>query len=202
MSSRPSNTKPRRGGRPRSERSRRAILGAAEACLRDQGLRAMTIEGVADSAGVSKATIYRWWPSKGVLALDAIHEQWVTARGLIPDTGGLRADLRERLRATVRMLTRTPLGSALADLIAEAQTDPELARAYHERVLEPLRGQIRTIFERALRRGEIPADADIEAAIDLVQGPLYLRLLHTHAPLDQRFADTLADLATSGLAKT
>jgi hypothetical protein len=100
------------------------------------------------------------------------------------------------------MLTRTPLGSALADLIAEAQTDPELARAYHERVLEPLRGQIRTIFERALDRGEIPADADIEAAIDLVQGPLYLRLLHTHAPLDQRFADTLADLATSGLAKT
>lgn len=191
---------PARTGRPRSERSRRAILRAAEGLLEEVGLRAMTIEGVAARAGVSKATIYRWWPSKGVLALDAIHERWVGSRGLAPDTGSLREDLRVRLRATVRLFAGSSLGATLADLVGEAQTDLRLAEEYHERVLEPLRAQLRTILERAIARGEVASGTDVEAAIDLIQGPFYLRLLHTHAPLDRRFADVVAELATRGLA--
>jgi AcrR family transcriptional regulator len=189
----------RRPGRPRSERSRKAILDAAGRRLRERGLGAMTIEGVAIDAGVSKATIYRWWPSKGVLALEAIHEEWRNAHGPLPDSGSLRTDLRARLRATVHVLATTPLGSALAGLIAEAQNDPELAQAYHDRVLEPLRAQTRTIFTRAIERGEISGHTDIEVAIDLFQGPLYLRLLHTHERLDRHFADATADLVTRGL---
>jgi AcrR family transcriptional regulator len=188
-----------RRGRPRSERSRRAILAAAASLLRDRGLHAMSIESVAARAGVAKKTIYRWWPSKGVLALDAIFEEWSTARGLTPDTGSLAADLRSRMRATVRVFRSEPLGSTLAALIAEAQADRELADAYLERVLTPLRDQIRVIFASAIERNEISPDVDLEAAIDLVQGPFYLRLLHTHAPLDQRFADAIVRLATEGL---
>lgn len=188
-----------RPGRPRSERSRRAILAAAAALLHEQGLRGMSIEAVAARAGVSKKTIYRWWPSKGVLALDAIYAEWSRARGVIPNRGTLQGDLRSRMRATVRVLNSPTLGSALAALIAEAQADPELAHAYTEHVLVPLRAQLRLILERAIARGELPSDLDLEAAIDLLQGPLYLRLLHTHAPLDQQFADTIVRLATGGL---
>jgi AcrR family transcriptional regulator len=188
-----------RPGRPRSERSRKSILAAAAALLHEQGLRAMSIEAVAARAGVSKKTIYRWWPSKGVLALDAIYAEWSRARGVVPNRGTLEGDLRSRMRATVRVLNSPALGSTLAALIAEAQADPELADAYSEHVLVPLREQIRVILERAVTRGELPPDLDREAAIDLLQGPLYLRLLHTHAPLDQRFADTVVELAIGGM---
>src|SRR5579872_5527324 len=84
-------------GRPRSEESRQAILAGAVELLHEQGVRAMSIEGIAARAGVSKKTIYRWWPSKGVLALDAIYEEWTNARGLTPDTGTLIGDLRSRM---------------------------------------------------------------------------------------------------------
>jgi AcrR family transcriptional regulator len=188
-----------RPGRPRSERSRQSILAAAGALLHEQGLRAMTIEAVAARAGVSKKTIYRWWPSRGVLALDAIYAEWSRARGVVPNRGTLQRDLRARMRATVRVLNSPALGSTLAALIAEAQTDPELAHAYNEHVLMPLREQIAVILERAITRGELPTDLDREAAIDLLQGPLFLRLLHTHAPLDQPFADTIVRLAIGGL---
>jgi AcrR family transcriptional regulator len=189
-------------GRPRSEQSRQAILAAATDLLREQGLRGMTIDGIAERAGVSKKTIYRWWPSKGVLALDAFYREWVGAQGATPDTGSLEGDLRARTRAAVRLLAHPRLGPTIAALIAEAQTDPQLAQAYHQRVLEPLRGQARAIFERALGRGEIPAESDIEAAIDLLQGALYLRLLHTHAPLNRSFADAIVTIAIHGLTRS
>lgn len=200
MGTGPTNTPQRqRPGRPRSERSRRSILAAAAALLHERGLQAMSIEAVAARAGVSKTTIYRWWPSRGVLALDAIYAEWSRARGVVPNRGTLQGDLRSRMRATVRVLNSLALGSTLAALIAEAQTDAELADAYNEHVLMPLRAQIAVILERAITRGELPTDLDRDAAIDLLQGPLFLRLLHTHAPLDQRFADTIVRLAIGGL---
>jgi AcrR family transcriptional regulator len=190
----------RRRGRPRSEQSRQAILEAAGELLREEGLRAMSIEGVAKRAGVSKATIYRWWPSKGVLALDAFYGEWARGQGLTADTGTLRGDLRSRLRAIVRLLASKPLGSTLAALVAEMQSDPQLAAAYREHVQQPLREESRVIFRRAVERGEISPDADIEAATDLLHGPLFLRLLQAHAPLTRRFADTIVELAIAGVA--
>lgn len=186
-------------GRPRSERSQKAILKAAAQLLRTQGLRAMTIEGVAERAGVSKATIYRWWPSKGVLALDAFYAEWTAAQGLEPNTGTLRSDLRSRLRAVARLMASERLGPALADLVAEAQSDPDLAEYSLEHVQEPLRDQTRAIFARAVERGEIPPTTDVEAAIDLLIGPLFLRLLNKHGPLTPRFADTIVELVLAGL---
>lgn len=186
-------------GRPRSRRAQRAILTAAATLLRERGLRGTSIEAIAEHAGVSKKTIYRWWPSKGTLALDAFYLEWEAAQGAIPDTGGLESDLRVRMRAAVGVLVQPQLGATVAALIAEAQSDPELAEAYEQHVLAPQRAQVRAIFDRAAARGEIPAGADVEAAIDLLQGALYLRLLHTHAALDTTFADAIASVVARGL---
>lgn len=194
-------TSERPRGRPRSEQSQKAILEAAGRLLREQGLRAMSIEGVADRAGVSKATIYRWWPSKGVLALDAFYREWSAAQGLTRNTGTLRGDLHSRLRTVVRLATSERLGPTLAALIAETQSDPELAAAFREHVQQPLREQSRAILGRAIARGEISPETDIEAAIDLLHGPLFFRLLLAHAPLDRRFADTTLELALAGLER-
>src|SRR5258706_6647901 len=106
-------------GRPRSEESRQAILKAATELLREHGLRRMSIEGVAERAGVAKKTIYRWWPSKGALALDAFYNEWARAQGATPDTGSLESDLRARTRAGVRVLAHIGLGPTLAALIAQ-----------------------------------------------------------------------------------
>ncbi len=187
-------------GRPRSERSRRAIITAAGELLEEQGLRAMTVEGVAQRAGVSKKTIYRWWPRKGVLALDAFYDDWSSApEELMPDTGTLMGDLRLRARATVKLMTSERLGPTFAALLVEAQNDPALADAFREHVLEPLREQARAIFGRAIARGELRPDTDVEVAIDLFQGPLFLRLLYTHSPLDEAFADAIAEMALAGV---
>jgi len=187
-------------GRPRSERSRRAILRAAGELLEEQGLRAMTVEGVAQRAGVSKKTIYRWWPRKGVLALDAFYDDWSSAQEeLMPDTGTLLGDLRLRARATVRLMTSERLGPTFAALLVEAQSDAALADALRQHVLEPLREQARVIFRRAVARGELLSNTDVEVAIDLFQGPLFLRLLYTHSPLDEAFADAIAEMVIAGL---
>ena len=159
----------------------------------------MTVEGVAQRAGVSKKTIYRWWPHKGVLALDAFYDDWSSAQEeLMPDTGTLMGDLRLRARATVRLMTSERLGPTFAALLVEAQSDAALADAFREHVLEPLREQARTIFRRAIARGELRPDTDVEVAIDLFQGPLFLRLLYTRSPLDEAFADAITEMVLTG----
>jgi AcrR family transcriptional regulator len=129
----------------------------------------MSIEEVAARAGVGKATIYRRWPSKGVLALDAFVAAFREQQPL-PDTGTLRGDLVAALTAWVRLVTGTAMGPMLTGLIAEAQHDPGLRAAWRERVLEPLRSQHRIMLDRAIARGELPATVDQEVVLDLFFG--------------------------------
>ena len=145
-------------GRPRSQEADRAILTAAVDLLAERGLAAMSIEEVAARAGVGKTTIYRRWPSKGLLALDAFVASFREEQPQ-PDTGSLRGDLLSALHAWVRAVTQTPMGPMLTGLIAEAQHDPELRGAWRDRVLEPLRTQHRIMLDRAIARGEIAASA-------------------------------------------
>src|SRR6266498_1224789 len=118
-------------GRPRSEQARESILHAAAELLLKRGLDAVSMDAVADRAGVSKATIYRWWPTKETLALEALYHEWDTARPSPPDTGSLRGDLLALLRPWIRRVRARPYGRVVAALIAEAQTDPEFATEYH-----------------------------------------------------------------------
>ena len=197
MESEPIAATPRRG-RPRSEKARKAILEAAAELLLARGLGAVSMDAVAERAGVSKATIYRWWPSKEMLALDALLD-WAAASAPTRDTGSLRGDLLALVRPFVREIRRRPFGRVIAALVTEAQSDPQFAEAYRTHFVEPRREAMRAAFARAAQRGEVPADLDVEVAVDLIYGPLYHRLLHGHAPLSARFADQVVDMALAGI---
>jgi len=185
-------------GRPRSAEADRAILNAAVDLLAERGLAAMSIEEVAARAGVGKTTIYRRWPSKGLLALDAFV---ISFREEQPpnDTGTLRGDLLAALHAWVRAVTQTPMGSMLTSLIAEAQHDAELRGAWRDRVLEPLRVQHRIMLERAVERGEIPASVDRDVVLDLFFGAAEHRLLLGHLPMTDDFIGKVVDVILDGI---
>ena len=191
-------TTPQRG-RPRSQQAQQAILNAAAELLLDRGPAAVSMDAVAERAGVSKATIYRWWPTKEALALDALYTEWATARPRPRDTGTLRGDLLSLLRPWARLAGSRPYGRVIAALVTEAQNDPAFAAEYRRRLVEPRRDEAREIFRRAIERGEIGADTRIEVALDLLYGPLYHRLLHGHAPLNDRFVRDAVDLALHGI---
>jgi AcrR family transcriptional regulator len=186
-------------GRPRSEKAHKAILGAAAELLLARGLSAVSMDAVAERAGVSKATIYRWWPTKESLALDALFTEWSAVSPYSRDTGTLRGDLLALLRPWARLISSRPYGRVLAALLTQVQTDPVFAAEYRHRVVEPRRDQARAIFRRAIERGEIPAGTKVEVALDLLYGPLYHRLLHGHAPLTDRFTQDVIDMALSGI---
>lgn len=198
MSRETSTAEPQRG-RPRSEKAQNAVLDSAAELLLDQGLAAVSMDAIAARAGVSKATIYRWWPTKESLALDALFHTWAGVP-TVGDTGSLRSDLLKLLRPWARLATARPYGRVIGALLTEAQTDPEFAREYRARFVNPRREQGRAIFRRAIERGEIPADTKVEVALDLLYGPIYHRLLHGHAPLNDGFVRDVVDTALNGLA--
>lgn len=187
-------TEVRPRGRPRSERARQAILTAAIGLLLDRGLRAMSMEEVAERAGVSKATIYRWWDSKDLLALDALSAAWAAPRrNADRDTGSLRGDLLAQFQPWLRQLTDKPYGRVIAGLVAKAQTDLVFAELYRDHFVRPRREATRQLLLRAIDRGEIAAETDLDVALDLLYGPIYHRLLHGHAPLTDRFIQQVID---------
>jgi AcrR family transcriptional regulator len=191
----------RRPGRPRSEKAHRAILQAAADLLLDQGLARVSMDAVAEHAGVSKATIYRWWPSKERLALEALLE-WAATGSAPRDTGSLRGDVLALVRPWVREIRRRPFGRVIAALVTQAQSDPEFAQVYRTHFVAQRRAPMRAAFERAIARGEVSEDLDIEVALDIVYGPLYHRLLHGHAPLSDRFAVDVIDMALAGILQS
>jgi AcrR family transcriptional regulator len=191
---------PRRG-RPRSERSRKAILRAASDLLLERGLSEISMDAVADRAGASKATIYRWWPSKELLVLDALLSEWSTGAPDAIDTGSLAGDLHALILPWARQLVAKPYGRVIAALIASAQCDPQFAQEYRDHFVRPRREQGRNALVRAIERGEIPPDTDLDAALDLLYGPFYHRLLHGHAPLTERFARTIVDYVVAALRR-
>jgi AcrR family transcriptional regulator len=190
---------PLRRGRPRSEARKQAILHAAFELLGERGLGATSMDAVADRAGVSKATIYRWWESKELLALDALYAAWDTPGPAPRQTGTLRSQMLALVRPWVRLAAAGPSARILTALLAEAQNDPQFAEAYRAHFVEPRRDQARAMFTRAIALGEIPADTDIDIAIDHLWGPLYHRLFHGHAPLNDRFARKSVDTALAGI---
>jgi AcrR family transcriptional regulator len=195
----PARPEPAKRGRPRSEAADRAILRAATELLAERGLTGTSIEEVAARAGVGKATIYRRWPSRGVLALDAFLAEFSGLQPL-PDTGTLRGDLLAALTGWVHAVTQTRSGAVLAGLIAEAQRDPALAVAWRDRVIEPLRAQQLIMLERAVQRGDLPAYVDTDVVLDMMFGAAYHRLLHGHRPLNNKFVHEVIDLIMAAVS--
>jgi AcrR family transcriptional regulator len=183
--------RPRRGrGRRPSAEVRQDILLAAGRLLLAEGMAGFTIERVADLAGASKMTIYKGWPSKGALALDGYFTAMEPALAF-PDTGDIRADLTTQLHTFVGALRDTPAGRVIAELIGQAQVDPDLAAAYRERYSGPRRALAVTALRRAQDRGQLRPDVDPEAVVDQLWGACYHRLLLPDQPLTAEFADAL-----------
>jgi AcrR family transcriptional regulator len=175
-----------RGRRPAAE-VRAEILAAAGALLLDEGMAAFTIERVAQKAGASKTTIYKWWPSKGALALDGYFHA-VEPTLAFPDTGDIEEDLTTQIRAFARLVTETPAGRVIAELIGQAQTDPDLSAALLTRYSGPRRDLAVEAMSRARSRGQIRPDVDLQAAVDQLWGACYHRLLLPNLPVTEDFA--------------
>jgi AcrR family transcriptional regulator len=192
-----SDARPR--GRPRSEKSKAATLEAAGELLLERGLEAVSMDAIAERAGVSKATIYRWWPTKETLAIDALYEDWAAAYPLAPDTGSVRDDLRGIFLPWVDHITARPHARVLAALITRARTDEGFAEEFDRRLVQPRRDRARPIFDRGIMRGELRENTDVELALDLVYGPVYHRFLQGHLPLSRSFVRAVIDSALCGL---
>jgi AcrR family transcriptional regulator len=189
-----------RRGRPRSEQARLAILAAAAELLSERGLHSMSANDIAVRAGVSKATIYRWWSSKQAVALDAFLAELESHQEQFPDTGSLRGDLVASLDGRCRLMLEHPaLAHTQAALLAQAQADAGLRAEYLAHVLGPLRQHARAMFERAAARGEIERPERGELVLDLLYGALYHRLFNAHAPLGPEFVEDAVNLVVRGL---
>ena len=143
-----------RAGRPRSAESRRAIIQSAMHILQDDGYAALNIEAIAAKAGVSKQTIYRWWPSAAFIVLEALTADMQAQDAPMPDTGSLKGDLLELVRPTVRALAQRR-GPVFKALIAEAQADARFAEAFRISLMAAHRDVVRAIVGRAQLRDEV-----------------------------------------------
>jgi AcrR family transcriptional regulator len=160
--------------------------------LQDDGYAALNIEAIAAKAGVSKQTIYRWWPSAAFIVLEALTADMPPQETIAPDTGSLKGDLQELVRTTVKALAQRR-GPVFKALIAEAQADARFAEAFRTSLMEAHREIVRAIIGRAQLRGECAFDTDQGLVADLVYGPILYRLLNGHAELDETFAFGLVD---------
>ncbi|MEW1611633.1 MULTISPECIES: TetR/AcrR family transcriptional regulator [unclassified Streptomyces] len=195
----------------RSDRSRRAIYDAALALVGENGYRRTTIEGIAGRAGVGKQTIYRWWPSKAAVLMEAFldlaaraaEEAGPQAEGAeygIPDTGDLAADLKLVLRATVDELNDPLMEAPTRALTAEGIVDARLGAEFVGKLLDPQLALYVTRLRAAQEAGQLRADADPRIALELLIAPLTHRWLLRTLPLTHAYADTIVDYALGGLA--
>ncbi|MDQ6525244.1 TetR/AcrR family transcriptional regulator C-terminal ligand-binding domain-containing protein [Nocardioides sp. LHD-245] len=178
-----------RGRRPADE-VRADVLRAVGELLLSEGMADLTFERAARTAGVSKTTLYKWWPSVGALALDGYFHA-VEDELEFPDTGDIRADLLAQLRAFVAVMTGTPGGRVLAELIGHAQTDPELARAYRALYSGERRRLAGERLQRAQEIGQIRSDVDVQVLVDQLWGAVYHRLLIPDEPVTDAFVGAL-----------
>jgi AcrR family transcriptional regulator len=186
-------------GRPRSEASHQAIIQATLELLVEVGFRSLTMEAVRTRAGVGKATIYRRWSSKEDLVRDAIvylHDEFKT-----PDTGSLRGDYDALARAVRASASRGGTATLMPRLLGDAFNDPELHAIFRAHLVEPRRAALRTVLERAIARGEIRGDVDLELMIDLFAGPAVYRMLISGGDMSKMFTvDAQLEALMSGLA--
>jgi AcrR family transcriptional regulator len=182
-------------GRPRSDEAHKAILEATLELLAAHGFSALKVEGVASRAGVGKATIYRRWRSKLPLVVEAF--------SLLPaleevDTGDLVTDLKQMLRSYFELFNTTPLGTVLPSLAGERRHNQALSKLLGP-VLRERRQPLVHALQRAVARGELPRDLDLELAVDLIVGPIAVRVFFGGGKFHPRLIDSIVDLALSGL---
>lgn len=190
----------RRGpGRPRSDEARQAILSSTLTLLQSEGFDKLSIEGIAEHAGVGKATVYRWWPNKAALVIEAFLER-IQPELSFPRNASVREAIHQQMRRLIRLM-RGEFGNILAVIIGAGQSQPEMIKAIQKYWIAPRRKEARELVVQAQERGEIRSDLSADTILDILYGPLYFRLLIGHGPVDCQFVDAIFDIAESGLSQ-
>ena len=187
-----------RGRRPADE-VRADVLKTVGDLLLTEGSADLTFERIARLSGVSKTTLYKWWPSKGALALDGYFHA-VEQTLAFHDTGDIRADLISQLRAFVQVMTQTPGGRVLAELIGQSQTDADLAEAYRTLYSSERRRLAGERMQKAQAAGQIRPEVDVQVLVDQLWGAVYHRLLIPDEPVTDDFVVALVTNLMDGIA--
>lgn len=184
-------------GRHRSLEAEASILKAALDLLERKPLREVTADAIARRAGVSKTTIYKWWPNKNLVALDA-YLGGMTERVAIPDTGSAEMDFTVQLKS-VTAFYKSPLGRLFCQFIAEGQSNPGFLALFRDRFLYARRDTARVMWRRGVDRGEIRKEIDGEIVLDLIYGPMVFRLLAGHGSLNDHESEAMIEAVFGGL---
>ncbi|MBM7495167.1 AcrR family transcriptional regulator [Micromonospora luteifusca] len=176
----------------------RAIMRTTLELAQEVGYAKLSIEGVAARSGVGKHTIYRRWPSKGALFLDAVLTSGEPGLDY-PDTGDIVADLRQQIRAAVDLLGQPPQGPLFRALLGEAQHDPMVAAALNERFIRPQAERTVARLRKAQQQGQLSPDFDLDVAMAILSGPLYFRFLITQEPLTHEYVERVLDALLIGM---
>src|SRR4029079_15059216 len=179
---------------PRAERSKMAILDATRELVNAEGdVGSLTVEAVAARSGVAKTTIYRRWRDKWELALDAVMIDMLPSFANPVDVGDTRNELITFVDSVVKIWSSRPYGPAMQALVSQISTQPELARVYRERVVEPRRDQLAPVIERGIQRGDLRSDTDVRLVHELLVGPIHSPFLRGAPPLDRKLGTRLVD---------
>jgi AcrR family transcriptional regulator len=194
----PDTAKQRGPGRPRNEAGRQQVMQAAWDLVVDKPVRNVTMEAIAARSAVTKPTIYRWWSSRNALMIDAVFAR-AADQLTFDDSLDARRALTAQLHRVIELLD-SRFGEILAEILAEGQSDPTTLASFRSRFFDVQRVQVRGLIERGIAEGVFDPGLDVELAMDLIYGPLYLRRLVGHLPLSKSLADQVLHWVLDGLS--
>ena len=192
-------TPSRTTGRPRSVDADEAILSAARALLAERGWDGMTLGDVAARAGVAKTTLYRRWPGKAELVVDAMAQLFDALRPV--DAGSVRADAEMTIRDLIALLARPETQTAFLALAAHASRDPGLRTAVRAKIIDRQRHLVHAGADRAAARGEGPQITEPDLLFDVIAGTMVHRMLIAGEPVDDAYLERFLDLVLPTAAK-
>jgi AcrR family transcriptional regulator len=169
----------------------RRVLDATRDLICERGPNRVSINEIATAAGVGKQTIYRWWPSKTAVVIDAL-ERMFESESPFPQTGSAYDDIRTQMRRVATVFA-SPTGSIIRELVADSQGDPDIAEQFRSRFFTERRIRAAAAIQAGIDNGELRNDLDIETVIDVLYAPLWLRMLIEHQPLSPSAADRILD---------
>lgn len=185
-------------GRTRDEAAKKRVLDAAFELVGATAPGQVSVNEIAAAAEVAKQTIYRWWPSRTAVILDALVVGTMQATPF-PETDDIRADFEAHLRTVIRLFN-SPTGRIVREMLAEAQTDPAIAAEFRERFWQPRRDLSGARLQRGIDLGQVRDDLDHEIVLDAIYGPLWTRLTIAHLPLSSAHARKITAAIWPGIS--
>lgn len=182
----------RKPGRPRDAATHEAILDATRRLLLERGYHNLTFEAVAKAATTSRSTVYRWWPTRGALALEAAAEH--IDIGSVPDTGDSREDLRAAIRQLITTFSDRLAGIVIMAAIANLDADPEMATTFRDQAVYPWRVTAAAAIERSIERGDLPAGTDVQFTLNVIVGTVFQCTITPATPMTAGLEEGLLDL--------